>query len=57
MKSKNPFSTRTDFLSGLCKKDVFANFYGSFEPTNLGVLKIFILIIFATIAVIYDNFF
>ena len=34
MKSKNPSSMRTDFLSGLSKKDVFANFYGSFEPTK-----------------------
>lgn len=34
MKSKNPSSMRTDFLSRLSKKDVFADFYGSFEPTK-----------------------
>ena len=38
MKSKNPSSMRTDFLSGLSKKDVFANFYGSFEPKNIKAL-------------------
>jgi len=32
-------------MSGLCIKDVFADFYGSFEPTNVGVLQIFISII------------
>lgn len=26
------------FLSGLSKKDVFANFYGSFEPTKTKII-------------------
>lgn len=30
---------RTDFLSGLSKKDVFADFYGSFEPTKTIIYK------------------
>ena len=39
-KSKNPSSMRTDFLSGLCKKDVFGNFYGSFEPEKINIMVI-----------------
>ena len=44
-KNKKSKRTLTLFMSGLSKKDVFADIYGSFEPTKVGVLQIFISII------------
>lgn len=38
-KPKNRFRKKTVFaMSGLSKKDVFANFYGSFEPTKTKII-------------------
>lgn len=40
-KPKNRFRKKTVFdMSGLSKKDVFADFYGSFEPEKINIMVI-----------------
>lgn len=39
-KEKDDCENNRLFLSGLSKKDVFANFYGSFEPEKINIMVI-----------------